>query len=140
MCQNVSQEFLLTRDKFQAKIPSHYKIFSQGGQQKYTLPLRTKGKRTLGTKRLYGTGHNEISFWGSIGVQASHLVHYNSLLQDSTDIIIKCNSYFIIKCNKSLFRNALGFLIKNAAFITKLRQFYHKMRQLLQNPTFITKY
>ena len=44
----------------------------------------------------------------------SYLVHYNTLLQNTRDIITKCDSVFL-----------------------KIRQFYFKMR--LQNATFITK-
>ena len=31
---------------------------------------------------------------------------YDTLLQNATDIIIKCDSYFITKCDKSLLQNA----------------------------------
>ena len=51
------------------------------------------------------------------------LIRYDSLLQNTTDIIIKCD--------KSLLQNVSGFLLQ-------MRQFYYKMRQLLQNAMFIT--
>ena len=57
-------------------------------------------------------------------------IHCDTLLQNATDIIIKCNSFknFITQCNKGLLQNA-----------TKL---YYKKWQitiLLQNPIVITK-
>ena len=53
------------------------------------------------------------------------MIHYDALLQNGTDIITKCDSYFVIKCDKSLLRNASGFLLQNATV-------------LLQNATVIT--
>ena len=41
----------------------------------------------------------------------SYLVLFETLLQNGTDIIIKCDRCFIPKCSKSL--------LQNAAFITK---------------------
>ena len=64
---------------------------------------------------------------GVYGVTVSYLIHYDSLLQNATDIITKCDSYFITKCNKSLLQNASDFLLQNATV-------------LLQNATVITNY
>ena len=51
---------------------------------------------------------------GVNGVTVSYLIHYDSLLQNATDVITTCSSYFI----------------------TKMRQiFYYKMRRLLQIAT-----
>ena len=54
------------------------------------------------------------------------MVHYNTILQNATDIITKRVIYFITKYSKTLLQNALGFLLKNATI-------------LLQNATAITK-
>ena len=62
---------------------------------------------------------------GINSVTASYLIHCDSLLQNPTDIITKCDSYFIKKCD--LLQNASGFLLQNATV-------------LLQNATVITKY
>ena len=51
-------------------------------------------------------------------VTVSHLVHYDTILQNPTDIIAKCNSDFITKCDKGLLQ---------------MHQLYYKMRRLLQN-------
>ena len=59
------------------------------------------------------------------------ILYYNSLLQNATDIITKCDSYFITKRNRSLLQNT-------SVFYYKMRQLYDKIRQLLQNVTFIT--
>ena len=69
-------------------------------------------------------------------------------MQNATDIITKCESYFITKCDISLLQNASGFSLQNAAvllqnatvitkcddFITKYNSYY-KMRRLLQIAT-----
>ena len=51
------------------------------------------------------------------GVTFSPLVHYDSLLQNATYIITKCDSYFITKCDRSLLQNATV-LIEDATVIT----------------------
>ena len=65
-------------------------------------------------------------------VTVLYLIHYDSLSQNTKDIITKCDNCFITKCDGSLLQNASGF-------------YYYKMRQLLQiatislqNVTFIT--
>ena len=69
------------------------------------------------------------------------MTHYDSLLQNATDIITKCNSYFITKCDRSLLQNASGFLLKmrqllqNAMFFVIKCDSYYKMRRLLQIAT-----
>ena len=76
------------------------------------------------------------------------MIHCDTLLENATSIITKCDSYFITKCDRSLLQNASGFLIQNATvllqnatvitkcddFITKYRSYY-KMRRLLQIST-----
>ena len=76
------------------------------------------------------------------------MIHYGTLLQNATDIITKCDSYFITKCDKSLLQNVSGFLLQNAIvllqnatvitncddFITKCGSYY-KIRCLLQIAT-----
>ena len=47
------------------------------------------------------------------------------LLQNATDVITKCDSYFITKYDRNLLQNALGFLLQDVTV-------------LLQNATFIT--
>ena len=42
------------------------------------------------------------------------MVHYDSLLQNTTDFITKCDSYFITKCDRSLLQNESVFLLQNA--------------------------
>ena len=59
-------------------------------------------------------------------VMVPYLFHYNTLLQNATDIITKCDSYFITKYAIS------GFLLENATVITNALI-------LLQYATFITK-
>ena len=60
-------------------------------------------------------------------VTVSYLIHFDSLLQNAIDIITKCNSYFIIECDRRLLQNASGILLQNVTF-------------LLQNATIITNY
>ena len=79
--------------------------------------------------------------FGVNSVTVSYLICYDSLLQNATDVITKCDSYFITKCDRSLLQNASGFLLQNATviincddFITKYDSRY-KMRRLLQIAT-----
>lgn len=53
-----------------------------------------------------------------------HIVHYGTLLQNVTNIITKCDSYFITKCVKGLLQNATV-LFQNATFITKFEVHAH---------------
>ena len=64
--------------------------------------------------------------FGVNSVTVSYLIRYDSLLQNAADVITKCGSYFITKCDRSLLQNASDFLIQNATV-------------LLQNATVITK-
>ena len=50
-------------------------------------------------------------------VTVSYLLRHDNLLQNATDVVTKCDSYFIAKC-----------------------EFCYKMRDLLQSATFITKF
>ena len=86
--------------------------------------------------------------FGVNSVTVSYLIRYDSLLQNATDVITKCDSYFITKCDRSLLQNAAGFLLQNATvllqnvtvitkcddFITKCDSYY-KMQSLLQIAT-----
>ena len=45
-----------------------------------------------------------------------------TLLKNVTDVITKCDNYFITKCDKGLLQNSSSFLLQNATI-------------LLQNPT-----
>ena len=40
-----------------------------------------------------------------------HLINYDTLLQNATDIITKSDSYFITKCERSLLQNVPGLLL-----------------------------
>ena len=55
------------------------------------------------------------------------MINYDTLLLNATDIITKCDSYFLTKCDSSLLQNASVFLLQDATV-------------LLQNATVITKY
>ena len=68
-----------------------------------------------------------MQFWESIVVVAFYFVYYDTLLQNPTDIIAKCDGYFITKSDKKLLQNMSAFLLQNAAV-------------LLQNATVITKF
>ena len=81
-------------------------------------------------------------------VMVLYLVHYETALHNTTDIITKCDSYFIRKCERTLsiffliieFRRIFLYMSKCVRFfITKCSSFvikwdsYYKMRRLLQN-------
>ena len=42
------------------------------------------------------------------------------------DTIIKCDSYIVIQCDKSLLQNASGFITKSNSFIKKHDVYYTK--------------
>ena len=78
---------------------------------------------------------------GVHSVMVSCLIRYTSLLQNATDIITKCDSYFITKCDKTLSQNASGLFLQNSTVITNCDDFntiydsYYKLRLLLQIAT-----
>ena len=102
VCQNVSEEVLLTEPKIQAKIPSHSGDCVLGEGQLNTLSLMVK---SLG----YSAYHEDGARPG-----VSYLIHYSALLQNATDIITKCDN-FITKCDRYYYKMRL---LKNATFIT----------------------
>ena len=51
---------------------------------------------------------------GVHSVTISYLIRYESLSENATDIITKCNSNFITNRGRSLLQNASGFLLQNA--------------------------
>ena len=113
--QNVSDEVLLAWLKFQTKVAGRSGVYVQGDWEKNTpsSPSLSKDRGNL--------------ILGVNSVTVSYLMHYDSLLQNATDIITKCDSYFITKCNRSLLQNA--FFYDN--FIIKWDSYY-KIRLLLQ--------
>ena len=97
-----SQIFQISNWKaFQAKIPSRSGVCVQRKRKKYTLPYpllsKDKGLRDIGYCMSIGN-----IFSGANSVTVSYLLHYDSLLQNATDKITKCDSHFIAKCDRSL--------------------------------------
>ena len=68
-----------------------------------------------------------------------YLIHYDTLLENATELNIKCDSCFITKRDKRLLQNASAFLLQNATVTAKCYNFftkcnsYCKMQCLLQN-------
>ena len=120
MWQNVNTEVLLTWFRFQAKIRSSSGECVHGEWQKYTPPSPPLSKDE-GLKNIGRSMSIRNLIFGFNSVTVSYLIRYDSLLQNATDVITKCNS-FITKCDSYY----------------KMQRFYYKMRQLLQNATFIT--
>ena len=58
----------------------------------------------------------------------SYLINCDTLLQNATDIITKCDSYFITKCVRFFITNIATVLLQNATVITKC-DVYYKLRQ-----------
>lgn len=67
-----------------------------------------------------------ILILGVNSVTFSQFIDYQSLLQNATGNITKCDSYFSRKCDKSLSQNAPGF------FVTKYDSSVTKKPRLLQ--------
>ena len=55
-------------------------------------------------------------------VTLSYLGPYDTLFQNVTGIITKCNSYFITKLGKNLLQNSSGLLSQNGTLL--LRNYY----------------
>ena len=127
MWQNVNNKVLLAWFKFHTKISSPSGVCVQREWQKCTPPSPSLSK----DEGLRNIGHsmsirNLIFDLSSVTVPG--LIRYDSLLQNATDVITKCDSYFITKRNRSLLQNASGFLLQNATVITKC-DVYYKLRQ-----------
>ena len=85
-----------------------------------------------------------IRFLESVLIVVSYLLHDETVLQNSTNIITKCDSYFITKCDKHLLQYTSGFFTSKCnSFIVKCDRYYkmqrfrYKIWQLLQNTTFM---
>ena len=65
----------------------------------YTLS-KEEGPNEIGHKMSMVLGTRK--FWKSIVASVSYLVHFNTLVLNAADIITKCDSFFNIKCGKSL--------------------------------------
>ena len=115
---SVSKYFLerfLTGTKFQALTISNAGVFIK--RERQMVHLRNIGHSMnvlLDTTK--SNFESQARFF-------SYLVHYDTLLQNLTDIIIKCDDSFITKCDSYYYRH----------------RFYYKMIQSLQIATFITK-
>ena len=113
--------------KFQTKIAGRSGVCIQREWQKYTPPSPLLSK----DEELSNLGHSmsvRNLILGVSNVAVSYLIHYDSLLQNATDIITKCDSYFITKCGRSLLQNGSGFLLQYRTVITKY-DVYYKLRQ-----------
>ena len=105
--QNVFNEDLLAWFKFQTKILNRSGVCVQGKSQKYIPPSPLLCK----DKRIRDLNIGNLILCVNSGT-VSYLILYVSILQNTIDIIAKCNSYFITKCDS-----------------------YYKMRLLLQIAT-----
>ena len=124
------------------KIPSHSWVCIHEEWQKYTPPSPSLSK----DEGLKNTGHSmsiRNLIFGVNSITVSYLIRYDSLLQNATDVIRKCNSYFITKWTRSLLQNMTGFLLQNVivllqnvTVITKCNNFITKC-ELLQKATLI---
>ena len=113
--------------------------------QKYnplSSPLsKDKGLRGIGHSMSIGNLTLSVT-----SVTVSYLIHYESLFQNATDIITKCDSYFITKYDyyKLQLLHIVTISLQNATVITNCDDFitkcdsYYKMRRLLQIATIHT--
>ena len=125
MWQNVNNEVLLAWFKFQEKNPGRSGVCVQREWEKYTPPSPPPSKGE-GPKNIGHSMSIRNQVFGVNSVTVSYLIRYDSLLQNATDVITKCATYFITKCKRRLLQNAAGFLLQNVTV-------------LLQNVTVITK-
>ena len=78
-----------------------------------------------------GHRQKEIRFSKSKDFTALYFVCYDTLLQNTmTDVITKCNSYFIIKCDNHLITKCDKSLLNKSVscFITKCDSYYKVQR------------
>ena len=124
MCQNVSNKIFSAWSKIWADIPTHSGVYVQGEWQKYTHPSSPLSK----DEELKDIGHSMSIgnlILGVSSVTVSYLICYDSLLQNATDIITKCDGYFTAKCDRILFTKCARFFItKYDSFITKCKCYY----------------
>ena len=66
-------------------------------------------------------------------VLVSYLAHYDTLWQNATDIITKCDESLLENCIR-LFITKCHSFIESCNSYCKMCLFYYKMRQLLQLP------
>ena len=94
--QHVSKKHLLTGLKFQVKIQRHSEACVQRGGQ---LSSKEEGLRQIehNMSVVLGTRTQGNLFLKVNSVTVSYLVHYDTLLQNATDIIAICDSCFITK-------------------------------------------
>ena len=97
--------------KFQAKIPSLSGVCIQGEWQNCTPPSpplsKDQGLKDIGKDHWEGI-RNLVLVVNS--VTDSCLIHYDSLSQNATDIVTKCDRSFL--------QNMSGFFLQNATVIT----------------------
>ena len=115
MCENVSNEVLLAWFKFQAKNSKLFWSMGSGRMTKYT-PLSPPLSTDKGLKDIRHSMRIRNLMFGDSCVIVSYLILCDSLLQNATDIITKCDSYFITKCDSSLTKCDVYY---------KLRQYRH---------------
>ena len=101
----------------------------QGQRQKYTPPSPPLSKVEELRDIRYSMSIGNLILWAN-SVTVSYLIHYYSLLQNVADIIAKCDSCIITKCEISLLQNASSFLSQHTtillqnATVTKWDVFY----------------
>ena len=115
---------------FCQNVPSRSEVCVQGEWQKWTPPSPPSSKDDRLKDIGYSTSIRNLIL-GVNSVTVSYLIRYDSLLKNGIDIITKCDSYFITKCDRSLLQNASGFF-----FITKCDSYYkcdiyYKLRQYI---------
>ena len=144
VCQSVSKEISFSEPKNQGKISSYSEYWIQGREYLYTHPLRTKCWGILDITWTW-CRHKEICFWETRVVTVSYLVHYETLLQNATDIITNATAILLQNAKKIYYKICWYYIIKYDSFIArcdshyKICRFYYKLWQLWQNATFITK-
>ena len=128
--------------KFQTKIPGRSGVCVQGEWQKYTPPSpplsKDEGLKDIGHSISIANlilGLSNVMVWFLI---CWFLICYG-LIFDATGFIIKRDSYFITKGDRSLLQNASGFFLQNATILLEKKWLLQIATILSQNTTVITK-
>ena len=94
------------------KISSPSGAWVQGEWQKYT-PHSPPLSKDEGLKNIGHSMSIKNPIFVVYSVTVSDLIRYNSLLQNATDVITKCDRYFFTKRDRSLLQNTSGYLLQN---------------------------
>ena len=98
---------------------SNKQIYGGRGIVKHNLSTG-EGLKDIGNTTSMTLDTSKSIFLERILIAVLYLVHYDTLLQNLTNIVKKFDSYLIVKCNESLLQHGSGISLKNDKYYYKL--------------------